>query len=55
MLCRSVFLDRLETPQQALAPDDEFERIRLAEHSPQLPQGFTPIANLTFWPGKARH
>ena len=24
---------------------------RLAEHSPQLPQGFTPISNLTFWPG----
>ena len=26
---------------------------RLAEHSPQLPQGFTPVSNLTFWPGAA--
>lgn len=25
---------------------------RLAEHSPQLPQGFTPISNLTFLPGQ---
>ena len=24
---------------------------RLVEHSPQLPQGFTPIGDLAFWPG----
>ena len=24
---------------------------RLVEHSPQLPQGFTPIPDLEFWPG----
>ena len=25
---------------------------RLVEHSPQLPQGFNPVKNLTFWPGQ---
>ena len=24
----------------------------MVEHSPQLPQGFTPVDNVTFWPGK---
>ena len=23
----------------------------MVEHSPQLPQGFTPASNVTFWPG----
>jgi hypothetical protein len=27
---------------------------RLVEHSPQLPQGFTPIGDLAIWPGAPR-
>ena len=42
---RSVFMDRLEG-----AADNH---TRLVEHSPQLPQGFTPIGDLAFWPGAA--
>lgn len=38
---RMVWLDRLE---QGLEH-------RLVEYSPQLPQGFTPVDNITFWPG----
>eukprot|EP00884_Botryococcus_braunii_P000484 jgi/Botrbrau1/10436/Bobra.0133s0043.1 len=41
-LGRSVYLDRL-------AEGGGMER--LAEHSPQLPQGFTPLSGVTFWPG----
>ena len=36
-------MDRIETSG---------EHTRLCEHSPQLPQGFTPVGNLTFWPGQ---
>jgi len=36
-------MDRIETTG---------EHTRLCEHSPQLPQGFTPVGNLTFWPGQ---
>lgn len=28
------------------------DHTRLCEHSPQLPQGFTPVQNITFWPGQ---
>ena len=28
------------------------DHTRLCEHSPQLPQGFTPVSNITFWPGQ---
>ena len=42
-MCRSVYMDRIETGG---------EHTRLCEHSPQLPQGFTPVGNLTFWPGQ---
>ena len=27
-------------------------RRRVVEHSPQLPQGFTPVSQVTFWPGQ---
>lgn len=40
--CRSVYLDRIEK---------DGTHSRLCEHSPQLPQGFTPVSNITFWPG----
>lgn len=39
---RSVWLDRLE---------GSGTETRLVEYSPQLPQGFTPVGNITFWPG----
>ena len=42
MVPRSVYMDRLENSGQ---------HSRLCEHSPQLPQGFTPVDNITFWPG----
>lgn len=28
------------------------ERRRVVEHSPQLPQGFTPVSDIVFWPGQ---
>ena len=39
-----VWLDRLEGGTHE----------RLVDHSPQLPQGFTPVSNITFWPGVSR-
>ena len=33
--------------------ENDGSHTRLTEHSPQLPQGFTPVSNLTFWPGVA--
>ena len=41
-MLRSVYMDRIESGG---------EHSRLCEHSPQLPQGFTPVDNITFWPG----
>ena len=32
-----------------MLPSGEMQRV--VEHSPQLPQGFTPVSNVTFWPG----
>lgn len=43
ILGRSVYMDRIESGG---------EHSRLCEHSPQLPQGFTPVDNITFWPGQ---
>jgi len=40
---RSVFMNRLEGGEDTAT--------RLVEHSPQLPQGFTPIGDLAIWPG----
>ena len=42
MVFRSVYMDRIDSGGQ---------HSRLCEHSPQLPQGFTPVDNITFWPG----
>ena len=42
-MCRSVYMNRIET---------DGDHTRLCEHSPQLPQGFTPVSNITFWPGQ---
>ncbi|KAK9800913.1 hypothetical protein WJX73_010392 [Symbiochloris irregularis] len=41
-LGRSVWLDKLDGDRKA----------RMVEYSPQLPQGFTPVNNMTFWPGE---
>lgn len=40
---RSVYLDEVSKNKSLT---------RLVEHSPQLPQGFTPVSGLTFWPGQ---
>ena len=41
--CRSVYMDELM---------NDGTRRRVVEHSPQLPQGFTPVTGTTFWPGQ---
>ena len=40
---RSVYMDRIEK---------DGSHNRVCEHSPQLPQGFTPVSNITFLPGQ---
>ncbi len=40
---RSVYMDRIEK---------DGSHSRVCEHSPQLPQGFTPVTNITFLPGQ---
>ncbi|KAK9908849.1 hypothetical protein WJX75_003782 [Coccomyxa subellipsoidea] len=42
-LGRSVYMDRIEK---------DGSHNRVCEHSPQLPQGFTPVSNITFLPGQ---
>ncbi|BDA41933.1 probable peptidyl-glycine alpha-amidating monooxygenase [Coccomyxa sp. Obi] len=42
-LGRSVYMDRIEK---------DGSHSRVCEHSPQLPQGFTPVSNITFLPGQ---